>query len=91
METRCQTSSSALKNFPEDLATLLLLISRRPKSLAVRALSAPPPPPRGSAARVRVNGGLFQLVVAMEGSQEWWGEATFSQRRHFDPARATTM
>lgn len=50
-----------------------------------------PPPPWGSAARVRVNGGLFQPVVAMEGSQEWWGEATFSQRRHFDPARATTM
>jgi len=40
METRCQTSSSALKNFPEDLATLLLLISRRLKPLAVTALSA---------------------------------------------------
>lgn len=41
MKTGCQTTSSALKNFPEYLGTLLLLVLRGSKFLAVRALSAP--------------------------------------------------
>lgn len=37
---RCPTSGSALWNFPEDLATLLLITLRRPKSLAAGAVAA---------------------------------------------------
>lgn len=47
--------------------------------------------PQGSAARVRVSGGLIQPVVATEGSQQHQEEATFSQARPFDAAKATAM